>query len=68
MNEKPDFVKRLEEEHARIEQDLIKLSEFLETPQFANASDKQQLLLVMQANTMTTLLGILGLRLDDLGY
>lgn len=68
MKEKPDFVKRLEEEMAELQSKLEKLVAYFDSDKFENLPEKQQILLTMQANTMTTYLGILTLRLEDLGY
>lgn len=66
--EKPDFIKRLEEEMADLQGKLEKLVKYLDSPMVERLKEKQQILLAMQANTMTTYLGILTLRLEDLGY
>lgn len=68
MSEKPDFVKRLEEEMAELQDKLEKLVKYLDSPMFERLKEKQQILLTMQANSMITYLGILTLRLEDLGY
>lgn len=68
MKEKPDFVKRLEEEMAELQERLGKLATFMDSDNFGNLSDRQQLLLTLQANTMVAYLGVLTLRLEDLGY
>lgn len=66
--EKPDFIKRLEDEMTELQDKLEKLAKYLDSPMFERLKEKQQILLTMQANTMTTYLGILTLRLEDLGY
>lgn len=68
MSEKPDFIKRLEAETEELQDKIEKLLVFMQTDKFTSMSEKQQVLLTMQANTMTTYLGLLGLRLEDLGY
>lgn len=68
MSEKPDFVKRLEEEITELQDKLGKLVKYLDSDKFESLPEKQQVLLAMQANTMTTYLGILSLRHEDLGY
>lgn len=68
MKEKPDFVKRLEEETAELQSKLEKLVIYLDSDKVENLPEKQQILLTLQANTMTTYLGILTLRLEDLGH
>lgn len=64
MNEEQDFKGRLALEIEELTVKLDKLNQFLLSD--PDVSDKQLYLLSMQMGAMTTYLGILGLRHEDL--